>query len=52
MKKRIGQIYYIHGKEQKAIESVQAGDIAAETKLKGTDTGDSLCGEKTVMKFS
>jgi len=50
-KERIGQIYYVLGKEQKAVESVQAGDIAAVTKLKKTETGDSLCEEKTETKF-
>lgn len=51
-KERIGQIYYIQGKEQKAVDSVVAGDIAAVTKLKNTETGDSLCDEKSTVKFA
>jgi elongation factor G len=51
MKERIGQIYYIQGKEQQPVEAVQAGDIAAVTKLKETETGDSLAEEKTPIKF-
>lgn len=50
-RERIGQIYHIQGKEQKAVESVAAGDIAAVTKLKNTETGDSLCDEKAQIKF-
>ena len=51
-KERIGQIYYIQGKEQKAVDSVVAGDIAAVTKLKNTETGDSMCDEKSTVKFA
>jgi len=50
-KERIGQIYFIHGKEQRGVESVQAGDIAAVTKLKTTETGDSICDEKAQINF-
>ncbi len=45
-KERIGQIYLLQGKEQKAVESVSCGDIAAVAKLKDTATGDTLCSEK------
>jgi len=51
VKERIGQIYYIQGKEQKAVEFAVAGEICAVTKLKKTETGDSLCDEKAPIKF-
>lgn len=50
-RERIGQVYHIQGKEQKAVESVMAGDIAGVTKLKNTETSDSLCDEKAQIKF-
>ncbi len=42
-KERIGQLYYMQGKEQVATDKVQAGDIAGVAKLKKTATGDSIC---------
>jgi len=50
-KERIGQIYYIQGKEQKGVESVTAGDIAAVTKLKNTETADTICDEKAQIIY-
>lgn len=50
-KERIGQIYYMHGKQQKGVEAAGAGEIAAVTKLKNTETSDSLCDEKSHIKF-
>ncbi|RNC69611.1 MAG: elongation factor G [Desulfuromonadales bacterium] len=40
---RIGQIYELEGKKQKAIKQAVAGDIVAVAKLKETLTGDTLC---------
>ncbi len=40
---RIGQIYELEGKKQKAIKQAVAGDIVAVAKLKETVTGDTLC---------
>jgi len=40
---RIGQIYELEGKKQKAIKQAFAGDIVAVAKLKETVTGDTLC---------
>ena len=50
-KERIGQLYLLQGKEQKDIDKVQAGDIAAVAKLKETATGDTLCDESRELKF-
>ncbi|MGD9818939.1 MAG: elongation factor G [Desulfomonilaceae bacterium] len=45
-KERFGQLFSIQGKNQKALESAQAGDIVAVAKLKETLSGDTLCDEK------
>jgi len=41
-KERIGQIYILHGKDQRAIEAAACGDIVAIAKLKDTATSDTL----------
>jgi elongation factor G len=46
VRERFGQLLTIQGKNQKSIESAQAGDIVAVAKLKETLTGDTLCDEK------
>lgn len=51
-KERIGQIYLLQGKEQKSVDSVSCGDIAAVAKLKDTTTGDTLCNEKDPVVFA
>lgn len=51
-KERIGQLYLLQGKEQKPVETVSAGDIAAVAKLKDTATGDTLCTEKDPVVFA
>lgn len=40
---RIGQLYFLRGKEQIPMDVVPAGDIGIVTKLAGTATGDTLC---------
>ncbi len=40
---KIGQIFYLRGKNQIAAETVPAGDIAIVVKLQETLTGDTLC---------
>ena len=40
---RIGSLYIMRGKEQEAVKTVHAGDIATVPKLSNTSTGDSLC---------
>ncbi len=51
-KERIGKIYLLQGKEQKSIDSISCGDIAAVAKLKDTTTGDTLCNEKDPVVFT
>jgi elongation factor G len=43
VEERVGQIYELEGKKQKAIKQAFAGDIVAVAKLKETVTGDTLC---------
>jgi elongation factor G len=45
-KERIGTIYFLQGKEQKAQESSGCGDIVALAKLKETATSDSICADE------
>ncbi len=40
---RIGQLYSVRGKEQKPVDSIQAGDIGVVSKLSVTTTNDTLC---------
>ncbi len=40
---RVGQVYYVKGKQQEATTAVPAGDIGAIAKLQETSTGDTLC---------
>jgi len=40
---RVGQVYFLRGKQQEAATEVHAGDIGAVAKLQDTGTGDSLC---------
>ncbi len=40
---RIGQLYFLRGKEQEPTKKVGTGDIGAVTKLAATSTGDTLC---------
>ena len=43
---RLGNIFYLEGKNQKPAEKLIPGDIGAVAKLKETATGDTLCNEK------
>ncbi|NLN79758.1 MAG: GTP-binding protein, partial [Armatimonadetes bacterium] len=40
---RVGQVYFLLGKNQEATSFVGAGDIGAVAKLQDTSTGDTLC---------
>ncbi|KPL24248.1 MAG: elongation factor G [Anaerolineae bacterium SM23_84] len=40
---RIGQLFFLLGKEQEPTKEVMAGDIGAVAKLQVTGTGDTLC---------
>ena len=46
---RVGQLYYMLGKEQITTESIGAGDIGVVTKLQETVTGDTLCDRGTPL---
>ena len=40
---KINSLYAVRGKEQKLIESIEAGDIGVIAKLQDTNTNDTLC---------
>ncbi|NLG70843.1 MAG: elongation factor G [Chloroflexi bacterium] len=40
---RLGTLHVLRGKEQFAVKTVHAGDIATVSKLNATTTGDTLC---------
>jgi len=48
---RIGQIYFMNGRERKEIGVVSAGDLGAFVKLKNTHTGETLCDSKNQHVF-
>lgn len=50
-KERIGQLYFLQGKEQQPQEEILAGEIGAVAKLKDTSTGDSLCADARKVTF-
>ncbi len=49
---RIGQVYFLRGKNQEATADVHAGDIAAVAKLAETSTGDTLCDKTKPIKYA
>ncbi len=44
-KERISRLYQMHSNKQNAIQSVEAGDIAAGVGFKDLRTGDTICAE-------
>ena len=48
---RIGQVYFLKGKNQEATAEVHAGDIAAVAKLAATGTGDTLCDKAKPIRY-
>ncbi|MBD3380222.1 MAG: elongation factor G [Candidatus Omnitrophica bacterium] len=48
---KIGQLFFLKGKDQNNTDSATAGDIVAVAKLKDTSTGDTLADEKDPVKF-
>ena len=50
-KERFGQLLRLEGKKQSPLASAIAGEIVAVAKLKDTNTGDSLCDEKSPIVF-
>ncbi len=49
---RVGQIYFLKGKQQEATSSIPAGDIGAVAKLTNTITGDTLCDKASPIVFT
>ncbi len=47
IKERIGRLLRMHANKREEIKQVNAGDIAAAVGLKGTKTGDTLCGHES-----
>jgi elongation factor G len=48
---KLGQMFFLKGKDHINTDSVVAGDIAAVVKLKDTSTGDTLSDSKNLVKF-
>ena len=48
---RIGQLFFLLGKEQTPTKEVIAGDIGAVAKLQLTTTGDTLCDKDNPLKL-
>jgi elongation factor G len=40
---KIGQLFFVHGKERKDADKLMAGDIGAAVKLRESHTGQTLC---------
>ena len=51
-RERLGQLLKPQGKENKPVDSLVAGNIGAVAKLKEVLTGDTLCAEGQLVKFS
>lgn len=50
-RERIGQLFFLQGKEQKPVPEVSAGDIACVAKLKETALGDTISDENSRVRF-
>lgn len=48
---KLGQLFFLRGKEQIHADLAVAGDIVAAAKLKNTETNDTLVDEKRPLKF-
>jgi elongation factor G len=48
---RIGQLLYLHGKEQEPAAELRAGEIGAVAKLGVTETGDTLSSRDTPLRL-
>ena len=46
-KERVGKLVKMHANKQEIVDEICAGDIGAVVGLKKTETGDSVCEEKT-----
>ncbi|NLA73007.1 MAG: elongation factor G [Clostridiales bacterium] len=48
---RMGKLLFVKGAKQEEASVVNAGDIAVLTKLSNTNTGDTICSAKEVLKL-
>ncbi|MGM9923683.1 MAG: elongation factor G [Bacillus sp. (in: firmicutes)] len=48
---KINSLYFVRGKEQKAIESIATGDIGVIARLQYTNTNDTLCDKTSPITF-
>jgi elongation factor G len=49
---RVGQLLYLHGKEQEAAAELRAGEIGAVAKLGVTETGNTLSSRDHVLRLA
>jgi elongation factor G len=49
---RVGQIFFLRGKEQEATDAVSAGDICAIPKLTATSTNATLCDKDAPLMYA
>ena len=49
---RVGQIFFLRGKEQEATDAVSAGDICAIPKLTATSTNATLCDKDAPLSYA
>jgi elongation factor G len=49
---RIGQLFYLRGKQQEATPQVGPGDLGAVAKLAETQTGDTLCSKDNPVRLA
>ncbi len=48
---KLGQIFYLRGKERTALKKAVAGQIVATVKLKNTKTGDQIVADKNIDPY-
>jgi elongation factor G len=48
---KIGNMYFLKGKQQFQTQEIEAGDIGAVSKLQYTTTGDTLCDSARLLMF-
>src|SRR5258708_35359058 len=48
---RVGQIYFLNGRNRSAVNELGAGDIGVTVKLKNTNTGNTLCSPNRPIKL-
>lgn len=48
---KMGNIFYLRGKNQGDAQTVESGDIVAATKLQYTQTGDTLCDKANYIQY-